>query len=191
MNTGSTMPAPSPPSYASPSTNGGSLPHTFPRHASATNMSSTTYQSALDQPVPTSLTTVPILDDATRELHARRAQLRAKLKQRLAKLEDSTSAEIEGLLASNKQLSQGERHIQDMYRYLVDLEAKLKVNIEILKAKNAELDLNVKKLAALPEVDVDSQLVATSSVRMLAREQFMKRALIKKVQNQIIKSQAR
>ncbi|KAG0176488.1 hypothetical protein DFQ29_006059 [Apophysomyces sp. BC1021] len=127
---------------------------------------------------------------------------------------------MDKLLMTNRRLNEGEMHIENEYRRLLDVRERLCKNMEILSSRATEVDDVTTAVNMMPDVTVDEafcgatvvynqmfELVADDNAivdtiyylgealnseridlatfmkctRSLAREQFMKRALMKKI----------
>ncbi|KAJ1569886.1 hypothetical protein HK096_011063 [Nowakowskiella sp. JEL0078] len=134
------------------------------------------------------------------------------------------TSDIDLVLASTRQLEQGDLQINEILRKLNIEKSKVINNIEILQSKNRELVESIESIKSQPDANVDEAItggtvlnnqlldvvaedhaiddtiqmlfealdkhdtelaIFLKHVRSLAREQFMKRALIKKIQSQI------
>ncbi|KAL5040062.1 Suppressor protein stp22 of temperature-sensitive alpha-factor receptor and arginine permease, variant 2 [Batrachochytrium dendrobatidis] len=180
------------------------------------------------QPLKPSFTGHAIPDATTLETHTKRTQLQTKLKEKLAYFDQTMSVDIDRLLSLSKTLTEGEKRVSDLIRYLTDIESKLKVNCHTFETEIQNVEKKLDTLKSMPSVDIDTYLIGGTKlenqafelsaenhaiddviynlargfggssrqndvtqylkhVRSLAREQFMKRALLKKVKVQIEK----
>ncbi|KAF7732495.1 hypothetical protein EC973_003241 [Apophysomyces ossiformis] len=198
----------SPTAYTSPNlnNNNGSI---IPKSSSVPVMSSS---PSLD---PKSAS--PSIDSHERDFQER---LQRKIADRMQHFNLTVSREMDKLLVTNRQLNEGEMHIENEYRRLLDVRERLCKNLEMMTSKAAEVEDVTATVNTMPDVAVDEALCGTTVVynqmfelvaddnaivdtiyylaealsseridlatfmkctRSLAREQFMKRALMKKI----------
>ncbi|KAG0176489.1 hypothetical protein DFQ29_006060 [Apophysomyces sp. BC1021] len=157
------------------------------------------------------------VDSQERELQEK---LHRKVMDKMQHFNLVVSGDMDKLLMTNRRLNEGEMHIENEYRRLLDVRERLCKNMEILSSRATEVDDVTTAVNTMPDVAVDEALCGTTVVynqmfelvaddnaivdtiyylgealnseridlatfmkctRSLAREQFMKRALMKKI----------
>ncbi|KAI9315381.1 UEV domain-containing protein [Dichotomocladium elegans] len=202
-------PSPNPSTTSTPpSATAGSQPQSQSLSQPATSLVANARQSS---------TTGRPLENKERDLQYR---LYRKVAERMQQFNLSVSAEMDRLLAINRQLNDGEVRIDHELQMWADLKRRLENNIQVLKIREKEIEEVISTVNAMPDMAVDEVLCGTTVVynqlfdlvaddnaivdtiyylgkalnseridiatfikytRTLAREQFMKRALMIKI----------
>lgn len=76
----------------------------------------------------------------------------------------TTTRDMDRLLLQNRQLNEGEIHIEQEFRVLTDVKERLKYNHTVLEVKLKEVDKVTEKVNAMPDAQVDEALCGATVV---------------------------